>query len=108
MTARKLPKSLASIAPLAYVVSIFEEGRPVESGLKHFHGCFLRSEMATISIFMVVAENPLLFSFGHTSSNYLVSTIFEQKWLLPIKRVDLHEELFLVLCLPLRWDFSCC
>ena len=35
MAARKLPKSLASIAPSACVVSIFEEGRPEKSGLKH-------------------------------------------------------------------------
>ena len=39
--ARKLPKSLASVATLAHVVSILKEGRLVEPGLEYFHGGLL-------------------------------------------------------------------
>ena len=77
MTTRKLSESLASIATSAHIMSIFKEGRPVEPRLEHLHSCLMRSEMTTIGIFMVVAENPLLFFFRLTSPDDLVCIVFE-------------------------------
>ena len=44
---------------------------------------------------MAMAEYPLLFSLRHTSSDYLISTIFVQEG-----GVNFYEEKFPVLCLP--------
>ena len=57
---------------------------------------------------MEVDEDPLLFLFRHTPSDDLVGTVFEQKWLLPIIGMDFGEEVFLVMCFPIDWDFPCC
>ena len=101
MTTRKFPEPLASISTSLHIVGILKEGRPVESRLEHFHRCFLRSEMTTTDIFMEVAENPILFSFKHTSPDDFVCTVFEQKWFFPIIGMNLCEEL------PFNWNFPC-
>ena len=75
--ASKLPKSLASITTSAHSMSIFEEGRPLETLLQHLRSCLLRGKMTSIGIFMAVTENPLLFFFRHTPSNDLISIVFE-------------------------------
>ena len=57
--------------------------------------------MTSTGTVMTVAEYPWLFSFWHTPSDYLISTIFEQIGLLPIVGVDFCMEKLLVLCFPL-------
>ena len=56
---------------------------------------------------MAVVENPLLFLFRYTPFDDLICTVFEQKCFLPIIGMNFGEELFLVLCFPINWDFPC-
>ena len=62
--ARKLPESLASISTSVHSIRIFENGRPIKTGLQ--------SKMTSTGIFVAVTENPLLFFFKHTPLNDLV------------------------------------
>ena len=74
---RKLPEYLASITTLAHSIRIFENGRPIKTGLQYLHSSLLRSKMTSTGIFVAVTENLLLFSFKHTPPNDLVYTVFE-------------------------------
>ena len=55
---------------------------------------------------MAVAKDPIL--FRHTPSDNLVGVVFEQKLLLPIIGMNFGEEVFLVLCFLINWDFPYC
>ena len=59
--------------------------------------------MASTGSVMEVAEYPWLFSFRHTRSDYLISTIFEQIGFFPIVGVDFCMEELLVMCFTLCW-----
>ena len=76
MTVRYFPKSLAFVAFSAYFVGILQKRRPIEPRLEHLHGGLLGSKMTSTCILIAVTEYSLLFFLRHTSSNYLISTIF--------------------------------
>ena len=63
--------------------------------------------MTSTGTLMAVTENSLLLFYEHTPSDNLISAIFEQERLLPIIGMNLLKEIFIVLCLPVSWDFSC-
>ena len=107
MTTRDFSQPLAFVSLFAHGIGIFKQRRPIKTCLQHLHYCFLGSKMTSTGLVMAVAEYPFLFSFWHTISDYLISTIFEQIWFFPIVGVDFCMEELLVLCFPLCWQLPC-